>query len=146
MKKEVEDILNKLKKDVLTYAELRLEILKLNTYERSGKIIAILSYSIILIVLGFITTLFLFLALGFFLGELFGSQGLGFGSVAIFYIILIAIVVLNKENIQKRILSGIIYTLIASECKEDDNDDQQQDNSKTNNDEQASTDTAGATN
>ena len=39
---------------------------------------AVFSYGIVLILLAFFTILFLFLALGFFLGELLGSMALGF--------------------------------------------------------------------
>lgn len=141
MEKETEEIFKKLKKDILTYAELQLELLKLNAYERSGKVVAILSYSIILISLVFITILFLFLALGFFLGELLGSQGLGFGVVAIFYLILILTVILTKKRIHKRILNSIIFALTASECKEDPDSNL----NNSNDDEQTSTDTTRTT-
>ena len=67
-----------LKEDISTYVELRLELLKLNTYERVAKTMAVFSYGIVLVLLAFFAILFLFLALGFFLGELLGSMALGF--------------------------------------------------------------------
>ena len=55
-----------LKEDISTYVELRLELLKLNTYERVAKTMAVFSYGIVLVLLAFFAIFFLFLALGFF--------------------------------------------------------------------------------
>ena len=67
-----------LKEDISTYVELRLELLILFTYERVAKTMAVFSYGIVLVLLAFFAILFLFLALGFFLGELLGCMALGF--------------------------------------------------------------------
>ena len=75
MEKDAGEIFRELKKDLSAYVELKLELLKLNTYERTGKVIAVLSYGVILLFLAFFAILFIFLALGFFLGDLFGSAG-----------------------------------------------------------------------
>ena len=48
MEKESGEIFRKLKKDLTTYVELKLGLLKLDTYERIGKVVAVLSYGIIL--------------------------------------------------------------------------------------------------
>ena len=40
-----------LKEDISTYVELRLELLKLNTYERVAKTMAVFSYGIVLVLL-----------------------------------------------------------------------------------------------
>ena len=45
--KDSEKIFQELKKDLKTYAELKFELLKLNTYERTGKVLSVLSYGII---------------------------------------------------------------------------------------------------
>ncbi len=89
MEKDSGEIFRELKKDLSAYVELKLELLKLNTYERTGKVIAVLSYGVILLFLAFFAILFIFLALGFFLGDLFGSAGSGFGVVAVLYLLLI---------------------------------------------------------
>lgn len=54
MEKDSGKIFRELKDDVSTYVELKLELLKLSTYERSGQLIAILSYGLIFIVSGFL--------------------------------------------------------------------------------------------
>ena len=65
-----EKVFRILSKMISAYMELKLELLKLNTYERTGKVIGLLSYGLILLFLAFFAVLFIFLALGFFLGEI----------------------------------------------------------------------------
>ena len=85
MEKDAGEIFRELKKDLSAYVELKLELLKLNTYERTGKVIAVLSYGVILLFLAFFAILFIFLALGFFLGGSvrFGRFGIRRGSRAL---------------------------------------------------------------
>ena len=123
-----------LKKDLSAYVELKLELLKLNTYERTGKVIAVLSYGVILLFLAFFAILFIFLALGFFLGDLFGSVGSGFGVVAVLYLLLIGIIVMNKDRISNKVLNVVISALTTNDDKTNATDN-----------EQSATDTTGET-
>ena len=123
-----------LKKDLSAYVELKLELLKLNTYERTGKVIAVLSYGVILLFLAFFAILFIFLALGFFLGDLFGSVGSGFGVVAVLYLLLIGIIVMNKDRISNKVLNVVISALTTNDDKTNATDN-----------EQSATDTSGET-
>ena len=43
MEKDPNTIIQELREDVSAFVELKLELLKLNTYERTGKVIAVLS-------------------------------------------------------------------------------------------------------
>lgn len=135
MEKDSSEIFHKLKKDLSVYVELKLELLKLNTYERTGKVIAVLSYGIILLFLAFFAILFIFLALGFFLSDWLGSAGMGFGAVAVLYILIIGIIILNKDRISNKVLNVVLSALTT-------NDD---DNTNAADNEQAATDTAGET-
>jgi len=85
MEKETEQIFKKLKEDVSTYVELKAELLKLTAYERAGELISVLSYGLILLFLAFFAVLFIFLALGFFLGDLLDNVAGGFAIVALLY-------------------------------------------------------------
>ena len=85
MEKDAGEIFRELKKDLSAYVELKLELLKLNTYERTGKVITVLSYGVILLFLAFFAILFIFLALGFLGGSVrFGRFGIRRGSRALF--------------------------------------------------------------
>ena len=86
-----------LKNDISTYVETRLELMKLNTYERVAKTMAVFSYGIVLVLLAFFAILFLFLALGFFLGEILNSVALGFLLVVGMYLLLFGLILLFRE-------------------------------------------------
>ena len=127
MEKDSGEIFRELKKDLSAYVELKLELLKLNTYERTGKVIAVLF-------LAFFAILFIFLALGFFLGDLFGSAGSGFGVVAVLYLLLIGIIIMNKDRISNKVLNVVISALTTNDDKTNATDN-----------EQSATDTTGET-
>ena len=127
MEKDAGEIFRELKKDLSAYVELKLELLKLNTYERTGKVIAVLSYGVILLFLAFFAILFIFLALGFFLGDLFGV-------VAVLYLLLIGIIVMNKGRISNKVLNVVISALTTNDDKTNATDN-----------EQSATDTTGET-
>lgn len=125
MEKDSGQAFHELKDDVSAYVELRLELLKLSTYERTGKVIAVLSYGLILLFLAFFTILFIFLALGFFLGDIFGSIGAGLGVVAVLYAALIAIIIQNKDRISRKVLNEVIAALTANDDKTNETNNEQ---------------------
>lgn len=127
MEQEAREIFDELKKDVSAYVELKLEYLKLSTYERTAKVISVLSYGLVLLFLAFLAVLFIFLALGFFLGDLFGSIGAGFGSVVILYILLIILIVTNRKKISDKVLNVVIASLTSNDDKSDETDNEQPD-------------------
>ena len=120
--KDSEKIFQELKKDLKTYAELKFELLKLNTYERTGKVLSVLSYGIIVLFLAFFTILFIFLALGFWLGDYFESIAAGFIGIVALYLILIGIVFMNREKIRTAILNEIIAALATYDEKKNGTD------------------------
>lgn len=121
MEKKSEQIFDRVKKDLIAYCELKFELLKLSTYERTGKVLGVLSYGLVLLFTAFFAFLFIFLALGFFLGELFESEGLGFVSVAALYLALILIILSNKHRIVVKVENEIISALMSND--DDKNND-----------------------
>ena len=117
MEKDSSEIFRKLKENVSTYAELKLELLKLNTYESVGKVIAVLSYGVMLLCIVFFTILFILLAFGFYISELCGSTSIGFTVIAFLYLLLIGIIVLNKKNIHNKVLNVVISAFMTNEDK-----------------------------
>ena len=105
-----------LKEDISTYVELRLELLKLNTYERVAKTMAVFSYGIVLVLLAFFAILFLFLALGFFLGELLGSIVLVVGM----YLLLFGITMFFKRKITSKVMNEIITAMMSKDEKDNE--------------------------
>ena len=117
MEKDPEKIIQELREDISAFVELKLELLKLNTYERTGKVIAVLSYGLVLLFLAFFAILFIFLALGFFLGEWIGVTGAGFGLVALLYLLLMWLIIRNREVITTKVLNEVIATLLSNDEK-----------------------------
>lgn len=126
MEKNPEQIFDNIKKDVVTYFELRFEYLKLSTYERTGKVLGVLSYGLILLFAAFFAFLFIFLSLGFFLGELFNSMGLGFVCVAVLYIAFVLIVVINRNRIKIKVGNEIVSALMSNDDKNNDTENYEQ--------------------
>jgi hypothetical protein len=133
MEKDAEQIFRKLKEDLSAYVELKVELLKLTAYERTGKLVSVLSYGLILLFLAFFAILFIFLTLGFFLGDILDNVAGGFAIVALLYMILFAIIIFNKNKISEVIVNEIISVLTAIEDKKKESDNEQ------------TTDTAGET-
>ena len=133
MGKDAEQIFRKLKEDLSAYVELKVELLKLTAYERTGKLVSVLSYGLILLFLAFFAILFIFLTLGFFLGDSLDNVAGGFAIVALLYMILFAIIIFNKNKISEVIVNEIISVLTAIEDKKKESDNEQ------------TTDTAGET-
>ncbi len=127
MKKDPEEVYDRLKKDTSTYLEPKLELLKLNTYERAGKLISLLSYGLVLMFLAFFACLFVFIALGFFVGEYLGDTALGFLLVAAIYLLLIALIAFKGACIREKIMNIIIASLLANDIKKDESSEQQVD-------------------
>ena len=119
-----EKVFQNLKQDVSAYMELKLELLKLNTYERTGKVIGLLSYGLILLFLAFFAVLFIFLALGFFLGEILDFPGSGFAIVALLYVAMFWIFSKTEAKIRKKILNLVIAALAANDDKQNTKDDE----------------------
>lgn len=121
MEREAEKIFCELREGISTYVQLKYKLLKLNATERVAKLIAILSHGIILILLFFFTILFLFLALGFFLGDCLGSIALGFLIVGGIYLGLLAVFLLGRHKIREKIINVMINALWADEDENDEN-------------------------
>jgi hypothetical protein len=57
------------------------------------------------------------LAFGFYISELCGSTSIGFAVVALLYLLLIGIIVLNKNSIHNRVLNMVISAFMTNDDK-----------------------------
>ena len=121
MKKEAEEVFRELKEDISTYAELKLELIRLSAYEQTSKVLAVLSYGLLLFALITTAVLFALLALGFLLSEWLNSTAAGFAIVAVLYIIQIVTLILNKNRIRRKIINIIISALNTNEVEQNKN-------------------------
>ena len=109
--KNAEEVFSELKEDISKYAELKLELIKLNAYEQTGKVLAVLSYGLVLFALVATAVLFILLTLGFILSEWLHSTIAGFGIVAALYLIQIVVLILYRNRIRRKIMNIIISAL-----------------------------------
>lgn len=119
MEKEPGQVLNDLKQQVSEFIGMKVELIKLNAYERIARIIAILSHSLLVTLLAFFATLFLFTALGFFLGELFNHTSVGFLIIALLYILAFIIVLRCQKSIQVKVMNIILKAMMDTEEETD---------------------------
>lgn len=118
MSKNAEEVFRELKDDVSTFAELKLELIKLTTYERISKLIAVLSYGLLLSALMTVAVFFALLAFGVLLSNWLGSMAAGFAIVTALYLLQILLVILYKNRIRRKVINIIIAALNTEE-KED---------------------------
>lgn len=78
MENDAEQILKKVRDDITVFIDLKIRILRLTVVEKIARVLAFLSYGLVILLFAFFTVLFLFVALGFFLGNLLNNVALGF--------------------------------------------------------------------
>jgi len=109
----------------MAYVTLKLKLFQLVIYEKSGSAMSFLLYGLIVLLVIFFSVLFLFLALGFYLGELMRSMALGMVSVAALYILFLCLLILFRKKIQLWVMNLFLAEITK-------NDDDETGNSETN--------------
>ena len=89
---------NELKQLIADYVEARIELIKLDVFEKVAKVTAALFSSVVVALLGFFLLFFLSMSAGFYLARLFDSQAVGFLIVTSFYFLLFGFFPLNQKN------------------------------------------------
>ncbi len=116
MDKNINTLFSELKQDLTNYLTLKLQIFKLDIYEKSSTISSLLLYGLILLLVVFFAFLFLCLSLGFYIGELLGSLSAGMILVAIIYLFTLCILLL----LRKKILNWLINIFVEQINQNDD--------------------------
>lgn len=120
MENDAEKIFSDLKEEISIYAGLRLRLLKLMAIEGTANILSALSHGFLLLSFIFFAIFFLFIALGFYLGDLLGNIALGFLIVGGIYFLLTSIFVMAKRRIRMRLMNVIINALQTDNNEDDD--------------------------
>src|ERR1022692_4230731 len=85
------------------YAETRIKLAKYRAIEGGSTVAASLIADVAVIVSMILAFLFASFTLAFYLGEVLGANWMGFGCVAILYLIIALILKVNKQRIEKPI-------------------------------------------
>lgn len=127
MENNAEQIFTDLKENISTYAGLKFRLLKLMAIERTAGILAVFSHRLLLMLFIFFAILFLFIALGFYLGQLLDNLALGFLIVGGIYLLLTLILVWAKSSVQMMLMNKTIQALSANDFDDDDDSNQSKD-------------------
>ena len=107
---------NELKQLIADYVEARIELIKLDVFEKVAKVTAALFSSVVVALLGFFLLFFLSMSAGFYLARLFDNEAIGFLIVTGFYLLLFAIVISRKKDfMEKYFIDRVIGELTRKE-------------------------------
>ncbi len=107
------------------YFMARLQLTKVQAFEKIARITSIIFSLFIIALLACFTVLFLGMMLGFLIAELFDSNALGFTAVGLFFVLMLILLIVKREAfLEKPIAGKIIKELFeeeaAAEAKEED--------------------------
>ncbi len=103
------DDVNDLKKDVLEYIEVKLDLIRLHTAENLSRIFSNVATIAVIGYLLFFIILFISIAAGYYIGSLLDSNELGFLCVAGFYsLLLVLFLVFRKKIVERPVIKAIV--------------------------------------
>ncbi|UIR55899.1 hypothetical protein LZQ00_16760 [Sphingobacterium sp. SRCM116780] len=86
------------------YIDLQLNLIRLKTVERSSRLIASLIMDGAKLILTLFIVFFLCLALGFYLGEVLGSNSLGFLATAVIFFIILLLIRVFEPGLESKFM------------------------------------------
>ena len=108
--------------DVLeSYVNNRLRLLKLQTAEKSSRVVTLLFAGLVIGIFSFFILLFLSLVAAYYFSEKLHSQFYGFGIVALIYIVLLLLALyLRKKYLDKYVFDRVVKILFDSNTDDDE--------------------------
>jgi hypothetical protein len=104
--------INDIKKDVLEFVEVKLDLIRLHTAENLSRIFSNVAIIAVAGYLLFLIILFLSFAAGYFIGSILKSNELGFLCVAGFYfLLLILFLAYRKHFIERPVIKAVVRLL-----------------------------------
>ncbi len=100
------------------YVNNRIQLLKLQTAEKSAKLVSLFFAGLIIGLLSFFILLFVSIMAGYYFSEKFNSQFYGFGIVAAFYIVLLILVLLLRKKILDKYVSAMVIKIFFESANE----------------------------
>ena len=122
IEKNFSTLFTDIKKDLTNYITVKLEILKLDVYEKSSVYSSLLLYGLILVFVVFFAFLFLFLALGLYIGQLLDSFGAGMASIAVLYLTVLGILLRKRKKIQNRLVNLFVEQITQNDDNKHENE------------------------
>lgn len=114
------DEFNDIRKDVLEYIDIKLDLIRLHTTENLSRIFSNIATMAVIGYLLFLIVIFLSFSAGFYLGSLLNSIELGFLCMAGLYIILLILFLLFRKKIIERPVIKAMVRLFFPKFEEDE--------------------------
>lgn len=108
-------LFSEIKDETKSYFDVKVRLFQLIAYEKGSRISSFILFGVILVLVVFFAVLFLFLALGFYLGEVLHSVGLGMAIVAILYFLVLLVLFLHRNRIQLWITNLVLAEMLKEE-------------------------------
>lgn len=116
MQEEEKSFLIHLREAVADYLQARLQLTKVQAFEKIAKVTGIVFSMLIVALLACFTVLFVGLMLGFLIADLTHSNAIGFSVVGGLFIIMLAFLIIKREGIlEKPIAEKIIKELFEDD-------------------------------
>lgn len=114
------DDINDLRKDILEYIEVKLDLVRLHTAENLSRIFSNVATIAVISYLLFFIIFFISFAAGFYIGSLLDSNELGFVCVAGFYTLLLILFLAFRKQIVERPVIKAMVRLLFPKFEEDE--------------------------
>ena len=106
-----------------SYVNNRFRLFKLQTAEKSSRVVTLLFAGLVAGIFSFFILLFLSLMAAYFFAEKLHSQFYGFGIVALIYVLLLLLALyLRKKFLDKYVFGRVIKILFDSNTEDDDDE------------------------
>jgi hypothetical protein len=93
------------------YAETRIKLAKYQAIEGGSTVAASIIADVIIVISLVLAFIFASCALAFYLGKLFGAEWIGFGCVALLYLVISMVIKVKKPGIEKRIANEFVQKI-----------------------------------
>jgi len=103
-----------------SYAANRLRLLKLQTAEKSSRVVTLMFTGLVIGLLSFFIFLFVSIMVALYFSEKWHSSFYGFGVVVLFYILLLLTILALRAALDKYIFSKVINILFESNADDDE--------------------------
>lgn len=110
------------KEQIELYIKDRLLLIKLQTAEKVARLAGLLFTGLTIALFSFFVLLFISMMGGYFFASLTGSLYLGFGIVAIFYLLLLLVLIKFRKPLIEKWVGDIIVRLFFEKEKEEKNE------------------------
>ena len=119
MEEPENDFFTTSRRELEQYVQDRILLLKLQTSEKTARLVALLFSVLVIALLSFFVLLFLSIMAGYYFAGITGSLYAGFGIVATFYVLILVLLIFIRHGFNKKIINTIIK-IFFDKTDEDD--------------------------